>query len=83
MDCENWNKVISYRAAMSLAAEMLEEEIITRKEYDRTDRIIAKSKGIDLSGICCRKPLIARGFRVTMAPTNEGGDALEENNYEN
>ena len=74
MDAEYRDRLLSYRASMSLAAEMLSEGIITRKEYERIDRIIAKSRGLDLCGICCRNPLISPRFRGNMAPTKEGGE---------
>lgn len=59
---------------MTLAEKMLSDGIISRKEYDKIDRIIAKSRGLDLSGICCRKELIYQGFRANMTPTEEGGE---------
>lgn len=59
---------------MTLAEKMLSDGIISRKEYDKIDRIIAKSRGLDLSGICCRKALIYQGFRANMTPTEEGGE---------
>ena len=59
---------------MTLAEKMLSDGIISRKEYDRIDRIIAKSRSLNLSGICCRKALINQGFRANIPPTEEGGE---------
>lgn len=57
---------------MSIAAEMLAKGIITDKEYDQIDRIIADKYELSLDSICCRKPLIDRHFRGNIRHT-EGG----------
>ena len=71
MDADYRSRLLSYRTSMSLAAEMLSTGIITAKEYAKIDRIIAKSRGLDLCGICCRNPLLYLESRANMAPTNE------------
>lgn len=58
MDAEYRGRLLSYRTSMSLAQEMLAEGIITAKEYEEIDRIIASRYGLSLGSICCRKPLI-------------------------
>lgn len=65
-------RLISYRTAMSLAEGMLSEGIITEKDYDKIDRIIANKYGLSLGSICCRKPLIDQGFRGNMRHTGGG-----------
>ena len=75
MDAEYRERLLSYRASMSLAAEMLTHGIITAREYARIDRVIAKSKGLDLCGICCRNPLLYKEDRANMSPTNKEGGA--------
>lgn len=82
MDAEYHERLLSYRATMSVVAEMLSEGIITGKEYDRIDRIIAKSRGLDLCAICCRKPLINLGFRGNMSPTEERGETDGTDHFE-
>lgn len=63
MDAEYRGRLLSYRTSMSLAQEMLSEGIITAKEYEEIDRIIANRYGLSLGSICCRKPLIDPAFR--------------------
>ena len=72
MDADYRERLLSYRAAMSLASEMLSRGVITAREYAKIDRIIAKSRGLDLCGICCRNPLLYKEFRANMTPTDEG-----------
>ena len=74
MDADYRERLLSYRASMSLASEMLSQGVITAREYARIDRIIAKSRGLDLCGICCRNPLLYKEFRANMTPTDEGGE---------
>lgn len=74
MDADYRERLLSYRAAMSLASEMLSHGVITAREYAKIDRIIAKSRGLDLCGICCRNPLLYKEFRANMTPTDEGGE---------
>ena len=57
---------------MSLAGGMLSEGIITEKDYDKIDRIIANKYGLSLGSIYCRKPLIDQGVRVNMRHTGGG-----------
>lgn len=73
MDADYRERLLSYRASMSLASEMLSQGVITAREYAKIDRIIAKSRGLDLCGICCRNPLLYKEFRANMTPTDEGG----------
>ena len=49
---------MAYRTSMCLATQMLAEGIISRDDYSRIDKIIAKKHGLDLCTICCREPLI-------------------------
>lgn len=72
MDAEYRERLLSYRAAMSLATEMLNEGILTPKEYAEIDRIIANRYGLSLGSICCRNPLIIQGSRGNIRQT-EGG----------
>ena len=74
MDADYRERLLSYRASMSLASEMLSQGVITAREYAKIDRIIAKSRGLDLCGICCRNPLLYKEFRANMTPTDEGGE---------
>ena len=78
MDAEYRTRLLSNRTAMALAGEMLAQRLITAEEYGRIDRIIAKSRGLDLCGICCRDPLLSLGLRANMPPT-KGGDSDGKN----
>lgn len=69
MDADYKDRLVAYRTTMSLAGGMLSEGIITGEDYDQIDRIVAKMKGLSLSSICCRKPLIVPGDRVNMRHT--------------
>lgn len=73
MDAEYRDRLLAYRTSMSLAAEMLSEGILTAKEYDQIDRIIAKKYGLSLGSLYCRKPLIEGAFRGNIRHT-EGGN---------
>ena len=75
---ESRARLINYRAAMSLAFEMLSEGIINEKDYDHIDRIIAKKYGLSLDSIWCRLPLIPSPTRGNM-PHTEGGDVHGKN----
>lgn len=77
MDAEYRDRLLAYRTSMSLAAEMLSEGILTAKEYDQIDRIIAKKYGLSLGSLYCRKPLIEGAFRGNIRHT-EGGDICGE-----
>ena len=77
MNAEYNAALIAYRTSMSLAAGLLSDGIITEKEYDKIDRIIAKKYGLSLGSICCRKPLIALENRGNMRHT-EGGESHGE-----
>ena len=74
MDKEYQERLIDYRTTMALAESMLHEGIITAKDYGKIDRIIANLKGLSLSSICCRNPLIVLENRGNMRH-NEGSDA--------
>lgn len=65
--------MVSYRMAMSLAEEMLVQGLITAREYDKIDRMIAQDRGLSLCSISCRKPLIINGLQGNMTQT-KGGD---------
>lgn len=56
-----------YRAAMSMAKSMLEQGLITEKEYGDIDKIIAEKYGVDLSNIYLRNPLIYKECRANMS----------------
>lgn len=71
-ESEYGKKIASYREMMSIAEEMLLQGVINESEYDRIDRIIAEKRGLSLSSIYCRKPLIFNGPRVNMTRTREG-----------
>lgn len=71
---ENYESMVAYRSSMSLALSMLTQGIISEKEYEKIDRIIAEKHGLSLDSICCRNPLITQGFRGNMSPTKERGD---------
>lgn len=73
MDADYHARLIAYRTTMSLAEGMLSDGIISEKDYDKIDRIIANLKGLSLSSIYCRKPLITPPDRVNMRHT-EGGE---------
>ena len=73
MDAEYQERLVAYRTTMSLAEGMLSEGIITEKEYGKIDRMVANLKGLSLSSICCRKPLISSRNRGNMRHT-EGGE---------
>ena len=77
MKADYRERLVSYRMTMSLVSEMLSDGLISEKEYARIDRIIASSRGLDLSGICCRNPLIYKEFRGNMTPASEGGETDE------
>lgn len=68
----NHENMVAYRVAMSLAEEMLSSHIITAREYDKIDRMIAQKYGLSLGNICCRKPLQIKGFNANMTRP-EGG----------
>lgn len=72
--------LISYRTAMAMAASMLADGVITKKDYGKIDRIMAKKYGLSLGSICCRKPLIAPTDRGNM-PHNEGSEADGPDDY--
>ena len=61
--------MLKYRTTMAIADEMHSRGIISAKDYDRIDRIIAEKYGLSLSSICARKPLIIQGSRGNMAHT--------------
>ena len=65
MDAEYRTRLMAYRTSMSLAADMLFQGIITKNDYDKIDRIIAKRNGLSLSSICCRDPLLYKESRAT------------------
>lgn len=67
-------RMVDYRVTMSLAADMLAKGIISKEEYRKIDRIIAKKYGLSLGSICFREPLITQDFRGNISRT-EGGDA--------
>lgn len=46
MDSELIMRIVNYRAAMSLANEMLENGIISSEEYAKIDTIMAKKYGL-------------------------------------
>ena len=50
--------IISFRAAMAVAWGMLQEGIISEEEYCQIEATIASNKGVDLSTLCCRNPLL-------------------------
>lgn len=50
MDNELIMRIANYRAAMSLANEMLENGIISAEEYEKIDTIMAKKYGLSS---CC------------------------------
>jgi hypothetical protein len=51
MNNELLEKVSAYRAAMAMAAVMLEEGIITEKDYRQIDTIMARKYGVKSSTI--------------------------------
>ena len=73
MDAEYREALAAYRTTMSLAEGMLQQGIITEKDYGKIDRIIAKKYGLSLGSICCRKPLIDKGSRGNIRHTKGGG----------
>ncbi len=64
-------RLLSYRTTMSLATEMLFQGIITAKDYNQIDRIIAKSRGLNLCSICCRDPLLLRESKGNILPEHK------------
>ena len=76
MDADYKERLVAYRTTMSLAEGMLHEGIITEKDYGKIDRIIANRKGLSLSSICCRNPLITSRNRANIRQT-EGGETSE------
>ena len=44
-------RIAAYRLAMSMAKAMLERHIISEKDYDIIDRLMAERYGISLSSI--------------------------------
>lgn len=82
MDAAEYSaRLIDYRSTMSLALEMLSAGIISEKDYDHIDRIMAKKYGLSLDSIWCRSPLIPFPTRGNMPHTN-GGDVNGENDKE-
>lgn len=69
--------IISFRAAMAVAWGMLLEGIITEEEYCQIEATIASKKGVDLSTLCCRNPLIFRDFRANMSLPNSKGGGID------
>ena len=45
------SRIMRYRAAMSLAAEMLQNGLISEEEYAKIDTIMAKKYGVSSSTI--------------------------------
>ena len=80
MDDGFMERIAAYRTSMSLAKSMLAGGIITAKDYDKIDRIIANKYGLSLGSICCRKPLIAPADRGNMRH-NEGSDTDGPDDY--
>ena len=72
MDKDYQERLIDYRTTMALAESMLHEGIITAKDYGKIDRIIANRKGLSLSSICCRNPLITSRNRGNIRQTAGG-----------
>ena len=82
MNTEYYERLVSYRTAMSLAEGMLFRGIITERDYTVIDRKIASKYGLSLSSICCQKPLITKGFRANMTPAEKGGEVYGTNDKE-
>lgn len=79
MDADYRAGLVAYRTTMSLAESMLHQGIITEKDYDKIDRIIANKYGLSLSSICCRNPLILSRNRGNIRH-DKGGDASGTHN---
>lgn len=76
MTAEYRGRLASYRTTMSLASEMLSGGIITTRDYNKIDRIIARKYGLSLCGICCRDPLINHPSRANIAPADQGDEGF-------
>ena len=48
---EFFDRLVAYKAAMSLAAAMLRRGIISEKDYAKIDTIMAKQDGLSLDSI--------------------------------
>lgn len=72
MDKDYQERLIDYRTTMALVEGMLHEGIITAKDYGKIDRIVANRKGLSLSSICCRNPLITSRIRGNIRQTAGG-----------
>lgn len=72
MDKDYQERLIDYRTTMALVEGMLHEGIITAKDYGKIDRIVANRKGLSLSSICCRNPLITPRNRGNIRQTAGG-----------
>ena len=75
MDADFKARLVAYRTSMSLAESLFFDGIITEKEYDKIDRIMAKKHGLSLGSIWCRKPLILLHYRANI-PQTGGGEVL-------
>ncbi len=73
MDIDYHERLVAYRTTMSLVEDMLSEGIITTQDYEIIDEMIANLKGLSLSSICCREPLIMSKNRGNIQYT-KGGD---------
>ena len=65
------SNLISYRASMAIALEMLIQGFISPSEYSRIDTVILRKYGLKNDDIYCRNPLINQRFRANMS-ANEG-----------
>ena len=70
-DDEIYNRKLSYRNAMALAQEMLDNGIINEKDYAEIDTIMAERYALTSSTIFFRKPLNKYGYRGNMSDDKE------------
>lgn len=53
---DTYQKICSYKRSMMLAKAMLERDIISREDYAKIDKIIAKKAGITSCSIYRQNP---------------------------
>lgn len=70
-DNELYNRKLSYRNAMALAQNMLDNGLIDSKDYAEIDTIMAEKYALTSSTLFFREPLNNRGIRGNISYTKE------------
>lgn len=73
--------VISYRAAVAVAQDMLQRGLISEGEYYQIDRVFQDKYCVKYGTLFLKNPLLFMQNRANMSQTNENGG--DENGEEN